>query len=175
VPGVRFTIVGSNPPDEVKALANDHVEVTGYVPETTPYLHRSYISVAPLRYGGGMKGKVGEAMAHGLPVVSTTVGAEGMGLTDRKNVMIADTPEAFRDAVVELLSDPGLHAKIREKSMEHIERNYSPEKVGMQMERVIASLGDMPGEGLKLLDKTLFAIRYGMDYLERKAGRHAGQ
>lgn len=174
VPGVRFTIVGSNPPEEVKALASDHVEVTGYVPETTPYLHRSYISVAPLRYGAGMKGKVGEAMAHGLPVVSTSVGAEGMGLTDRENILIADTPEAFRDAIVELMADPGLYAKIRDKSMEHIAGNYSPEIVGRQMERVIGSLGLAPGGKASFFDKASYLIRYGIDFVERKTGRHAG-
>src|SRR5690606_5885980 len=68
VPRARFMIVGNAPTDEIRALASDQVIVTGYVPEVAPYLARSRISVAPLRYGAGMKGKVGEAMSHGVPV-----------------------------------------------------------------------------------------------------------
>ena len=103
IPEARFTIIGSHPPPQIMSLRNDFITVTGHVPSTTPYLHQAYVSVAPLRYGAGMKGKIGEAMAHGLPVVTTSIGAEGMGLTERENVFIADSPEAFSDAVIELM------------------------------------------------------------------------
>jgi len=172
LPDVRFTIVGSSPPEEVKILANDHVEVTGYVPETAPYLHRSYISVAPLRYGAGMKGKIGEAMAHGLPVVTTSIGAEGMGLTDRENILIADSPEGFADAVVELMSDPVLYEKIRNNSMEHIDRNYTPEKVGLQMTRIIDSLDGSQDADLTFTGKAFLWGRYAIDLAKRKIMSH---
>ena len=75
---MKLTIVGDAPPPAVQALAGDGVEVTGWVPEIEPYLASHRLSVAPLRFGAGMKGKVGEALAAGLPVVTTTIGAEGM-------------------------------------------------------------------------------------------------
>ena len=78
LPDVQLTIVGDAPPPVVQQLAGDGVEVTGWVPETEPYLASHRVSVAPLRFGAGMKGKVGEALAAGLPVVTTTIGAEGM-------------------------------------------------------------------------------------------------
>jgi glycosyltransferase involved in cell wall biosynthesis len=81
IPEARFTIVGSYPPVEVKNLNNEYITVTGHVSSTTPYLQESYVSVAPLRYGAGMKGKIGEAMAHGLPVVTTT---KGVGMDYRQ-------------------------------------------------------------------------------------------
>src|SRR5581483_10434832 len=81
VPDVKLRIVGNAPPEEIVRLASQHVEVVGYVPDTKPYLQKSVISVAPLRFGGGMKGKVGEAMSYGLGVVTTSFGAEGFGLT----------------------------------------------------------------------------------------------
>lgn len=124
-PDVHFTIVGSNPPDEIRMLENEFITVTGYVPETTTYLHRSHVSIAPLRYGAGMKGKIGEAMAHEVPVVTTSVGAQGMGLDDRENVMIADSPGDFATAVLELLNDTCLYEDIRNKALQFITDNYT--------------------------------------------------
>jgi O-antigen biosynthesis protein len=76
------------------------VEVTGYVPETAPYLRAAWVSIAPLRFGAGMKGKVGEAMSFGLPVVTTSVGAEGFGLTPGEHALVADDPDEFAQAVI---------------------------------------------------------------------------
>ena len=78
----------------MQALAGDGVEVTGWVPETEPYLASHRLSVAPLRFGAGMKGKVGEALAAGLPVVTTSIGAEGMVDTvpAESGLAVADDP-----------------------------------------------------------------------------------
>lgn len=167
-PKVNITIVGSNPPSQVMALSNDFITVTGYVPSTTPYLHKAYVSVAPLRYGAGMKGKIGEAMAHGLPVVTTTIGAEGMGLTDRENVIIADSPEVFSDAVIELMLKGHLYNKIQINSMEHISRNFSPEKVGSQIERILSELEGLTVKKMSLSNKKKFLLDYVMGFVKRR-------
>lgn len=167
-PGVTLTIVGSNPPEAVKALAGDSVEVTGYVPETAPYLHRSAISVAPLRFGAGMKGKVGEAMAHGIPVVTTSVGAQGMGLVHRRDVMIADTPVLFAEALLELLGDGELYATVRGNALKLIEENYTAERVVQRLTRVIEGVLQLPPKRLTVLDRILFVGRYVAERFSRK-------
>jgi glycosyltransferase involved in cell wall biosynthesis len=164
----RFTIVGSNPPVEVKNLNNEYITVTGYVPSTTPYLQESHVSVAPLRYGAGMKGKIGEAMAHGLPVVTTSIGAEGMGLIDRENAMIADSPEKFSNAVIELMSDNDLYRKIQHNAMEHIEKHYSPQRVGKTIEHILAELDDSNVRKFSLSHKTSFMFDYVQKFTKRK-------
>jgi glycosyltransferase involved in cell wall biosynthesis len=164
MPETRFTIVGSNPPPKILALNNDFITVTGYVPSTTPYLEKSYVSVAPLRYGAGMKGKIGEAMAHGLPVVTTTVGAEGMGLKDRENILIADTSEDFSKCVIELMLDDDLYRRIQKNSMEYIEKNFTPEKVGNQIEHILSELNGLPVRKLSLSDKTAFLLKYALKF-----------
>ena len=80
LPGVTVTIVGDAPPKEVIALSSAQITVTGWVPHVEPYLASHCISIAPLRFGAGLKGKIMEAMGTGLPVVTTSVGAEGMEL-----------------------------------------------------------------------------------------------
>lgn len=106
LPDVKLTLVGSNPPQEVKALGTDRVNVTGYVRDVEPYFLQSRVFVAPLRFGAGMKGKIGQAFEYALPVVTTAVGAEGIGLTDGENASIAAAePAAFAHAIVELYGD----------------------------------------------------------------------
>ena len=171
VPDARFTIVGSNPPLQITALTNDFIRVTGYVPSTTPYLQNSYVSVAPLRYGAGMKGKIGEAMAHGLPVVTTSIGAEGMGLIDRKNVMIADTPENFANAVVELMADNVLYKNIQNNSLEYISKSYTPEIVGEKFKRILDELDDFQLKKWSLSRKINFLLNYTVDIAKEKLNK----
>jgi GT2 family glycosyltransferase/SAM-dependent methyltransferase len=106
VPGVHLYLVGSKPSGQVQALAGSQVTVTGFV--TDDELARRYgqarVAVAPLRYGGGVKGKVVEAMRFGLPIVTTSAGAQGLA-TARDAMSVADDPSAFAEAVVALLRD----------------------------------------------------------------------
>jgi glycosyltransferase involved in cell wall biosynthesis len=125
IPGIKFTILGSNPPEALRSLASTNVNVTGWVPDPEPYFSASRIFVAPLRYGAGMKGKVGQAMSLGLPVVTTQIGAEGMQLKDNAHALIADTPEAFAAAVVRLYNDEALWKRIQRNSAAHIDKNFS--------------------------------------------------
>lgn len=106
LPDVRLTLLGSNPPREVEALAADRVTVTGYVRDVEPYFLKNRLFVAPLRFGAGMKGKIGQALEYALPVVTTPVGAEGLNLRDGENATIVEAePEAFAKAIVELYGD----------------------------------------------------------------------
>ncbi len=105
LPGVHFHVVGSNPPAEIQALATEDVIITGFVKNLAPLFDQVRVSVAPLRYGAGIKGKVGTAMAAGLPVVATSLAAEGMSLTDGENILVADGPEAFANAVTRIYRD----------------------------------------------------------------------
>lgn len=108
VPSATFTIVGSYPTPEILALHDPPggVTVTGYVPDADPYLDATAVSVAPLRYGGGMKGKVSEALGCGLPVVTTAAGAQGFGGTSGTHYFETDDPKLFAQYVVQLLHDP---------------------------------------------------------------------
>lgn len=135
VPDLTFHVVGSLPPPEVRGLAGEHVKVTGYVPDLAPVLDSVRLSVVPLRYGAGIKGKIGTALSHGLPVVSTTMGVEGMNLERDVNVVVADGPEAFARAVVDLYRDPVRWAALADEGLAFVRRNYSFE----------AGLGTMAG------------------------------
>jgi O-antigen biosynthesis protein len=167
LPETRVTIVGSNPPDTVKKLNNEFVTVTGYVESTTPYLQNSYISVAPLRYGAGMKGKIGEAMAHGLPVVTTSIGAEGMKLIHGENCMIADSPDGFSDAVMSLMKDERLYNKIKENSIIYIEHNYTQESVRACIEKILSDASDIQVKKLSFSVKFSFLYKYAKNAVDK--------
>jgi glycosyltransferase involved in cell wall biosynthesis len=129
VPDLRLTIVGSDPPPELRSLESASIRVTGFVADTTPYLHSHAVSVAPLRYGGGLKGKVGEAMAHGLPVVTTSMGAEGFGVRPGEHVLVGDGPAEFAAHVLSLLRDPSLRERVASAGYEFVSRNFSDDSV----------------------------------------------
>lgn len=113
VPQAEFLIIGSDPTKDVMRLGEQPgIKVVGYVPETKPYLDMAAVSVAPLRMGGGMKGKVNEAMAHGIPVVATTIGAQGFEVENGKQMYITDNPSEFSSFVISLLQNNELQREI---------------------------------------------------------------
>jgi O-antigen biosynthesis protein len=148
VPTATLRIVGDSPPDAVRDLASDRIEVTGRVPDVLPYLRSSCVSIAPLRYGGGMKGKIGEAMAAGLPVVTTPAGIEGFGLTPGENVLVADTPEGLSSAIVDLLKDPVVYEAIRRAGWTFIAEHFSPEAVERKLLGLLNDAASAPSRGL---------------------------
>ena len=123
--GARVLIVGSNPSDQVKALANERIVVTGYVPELQPWFDVARVFIAPLRFGAGMKGKVIQALAHGVPSVMTGIAAEGIGLEHGREALIADPPAVFADAVLSLYSDEQRWATIQQNGYDFIARHFS--------------------------------------------------
>ena len=128
LPDVQFNIVGNAPTSRVKGLASDKVNVTGFVPEITPWLQECSICVVPLRYGAGLKGKVGQAMAAGAPQVSTSIGVEGMGMVHEKDVLIADTAEGFAREVIRLYRDEKLQRELAENARNLVAEAYSSDK-----------------------------------------------
>ena len=125
LPDLHFTILGSNPPQAVNSLGGTNINVLGWVPDPEPFFAQSRVFVAPLRYGAGMKGKIGQAMSLGLPVVTTSVGAEGMRLTNEVHACIASTPRDFANAVIKLYLDSDLWIRIQSNAAAHIEVNFS--------------------------------------------------
>ena len=136
LPDVVFNIIGSNMPEHVKALASPAVRPLGFVQDVTPHFLKSRVFVAPLRFGAGMKGKVGHSMSHGLPVVTTSVGAEGMMLTDGETVLIADNPQRFGDAVIRLYTDEALWTAMAARSRDHIEQQFSLRATKARLEHI---------------------------------------
>nr|WP_060788339.1 glycosyltransferase [Geobacillus zalihae] len=128
IPDLKFYIVG-NRSDEIIKLNDEDIIVTGYVPDTQPFLQSCRVAVVPLRYGAGMKGKIGEAMSSGIPVVTTTIGAEGMNLENGRHVLIADDKYNFAEHIVKLYYDSNLWNTLVENSKKHIQVNYSSEAV----------------------------------------------
>ncbi|HFB83556.1 MAG TPA: glycosyltransferase, partial [Thermodesulfatator sp.] len=144
LPEVKFYIVGSSPTEKVKALAREDIIVTGYVPEVAPYFKQTRVFVAPLRYGAGLKGKVGQAMAFGLPSVLTSVAAEGLGGRPGEEYLLADEPEEFAAAVIRLYQDRELWEKLSKNSLELIARRFSREAIKKKVAKLLKDLVPSP-------------------------------
>lgn len=144
IPGVVLRVVGSNPPPRLAALASPAVEVVGWVPDLDPSLERARLFVAPLRWGAGMKGKVGQAMSHGLPLVTTSIGAEGTSLVDGEHALVADDADSFAAAVVRLYQDELLWTRLAQGSVSHIQQHFSEEATRT---RLAALLTRSPEDG----------------------------
>jgi len=132
---VKLYIVGPHPTGAVKALASDRIFVMGDAADLSPYLLRARISVAP-SLGAEGQGTIGEALAWGLPVVTTSIGAKGMALTDWEDVLIADTPEQFAARVVTLYSDGDLWGRLSNHSRARAQEEWSPEQMRRRLEVV---------------------------------------
>jgi GT2 family glycosyltransferase/voltage-gated potassium channel Kch len=142
LPGVRVLLAGSHPPPEVQGLASASVDVLGWVADLEPLYRQCRISVAPLRFGAGMKGKIGEALSYGLPVVTTTIGAEGMGLTDGVDARIADDPDAFASAVVELYGDATQWRSLADAGRRRVEADLSEARLRTRLDAFLTTAVD---------------------------------
>lgn len=135
---LKTVLLGSDPPAAVRDLASSGIEVPGYVEDVTGHFDAARVFVAPLRYGAGMKGKIGHAMALGLPVVTTPIGAEGMGLVDGKDVLVADSPGEIAEAILRLHDDPGLWAHLAKNGRQLVAQRWSPEAMGRRLDQLLA-------------------------------------
>jgi len=138
LPGVKTYIVGSKVPATVRALAAEDLVVTGYVADIAPYFTGCRVSIAPLRYGAGVKGKVNLAMAWGLPVVATTASIEGMHLREGDDVLVADDPAAFADAIVRLYRDEELWHRLAAGGLANIRAHFSRDVARSAATRLLA-------------------------------------
>ncbi|SDA21942.1 Glycosyltransferase involved in cell wall bisynthesis [Nitrosospira sp. Nsp18] len=147
IPDLVFYIIGSNIPPSIESLRSTNVEPLGAVPDITPYFESCRIFVAPLRFGTGMKGKVGHSLSHGLPTVATRIGAEGMDLRHEKHLLIADDPEDFADMVIRLYNDEALWRRLSAESLMHLTTNYSLAAARERMIRIFAKRQDEASRG----------------------------
>lgn len=141
LPDVVFHIIGSRPPESFKKLNGPNVKVHGFVPDILPLLEGARVSVAPLRYGAGVKGKIATAMSVGLPNVVSTIGAEGMNLNDGVDVLVADSPADMAEAVVRLYTDPVLWRRLSAASVDYAERSFGPTAALKVMDGILADIG----------------------------------
>jgi glycosyltransferase involved in cell wall biosynthesis len=141
IPAARFYIVGKHPAPQIARLTTEpRVTVTGYVPEVLPYFGGSDVCVVPLRVGGGTRLKVLEAMAAGVPLVSTSLGAEGIGLVAGEHALIADSPQPFADAVLHLLGHPALAGAMAASARKFVWARYDWKEIAPLLEPVYAAI-----------------------------------
>jgi glycosyltransferase involved in cell wall biosynthesis len=136
-PKAVFQIVGRNPPWAVRRLQRvDGVEVVGTVPDVRPHLAGAAVIVVPLLVGGGTRIKIFEALAMGKALVSTTIGAEGLPVTPKEHLLLADSPAEFAEAVIGLLNDADSRARIGHTANQFVNTHYSTEIVARQFEQI---------------------------------------
>jgi GT2 family glycosyltransferase len=140
LPALKLYVVGSDPSKKVTKLNSDSIIVTGFVKDLLPYFERCRVYVVPLRYGAGVKGKIIEAMSYGLPVVTTSIGAEGLNLSHGGNTLISDHKEDFIESVEKLYHDKVLWNKIRENALNHVKENFSQEVFFAAVKQMMESL-----------------------------------
>jgi glycosyltransferase involved in cell wall biosynthesis len=161
LPEARLTIIGSHAPPEVWAYQQiPGINVLGFVPDTHPYLDQAAVSIAPLRYGAGMKGKVAEAMASGLPVVTTSIGAQGFRAVHGKHLLIADAPADFAQGLIDLLRDPQYAERLGRAGQQHVAALCGPEAVGRALEQMFRGVHPHPRPVLPLLDWCARAVTF---------------
>ena len=139
IPNVKFFIIGSNPPEEIKKLASDDVIVTGFVNDLQPFYDKCKVMVAPLRYGAGVKGKVTQSLTKGLPLVTTPIGAEGMNLLDGEHCMICNSTDEFVEKTIQVYREEKLWENLS-KNGKQIAQDYSAEKAKACFELMILAL-----------------------------------
>lgn len=139
-PNAKLHIVGARPMKDVLAHSSENIIITGYVDDVRPYMAKGSVFVIPLLIGGGIRGKALEAMAMKRPIVSTTIGVEGIKLAKDKSVLIADTPEEFSAAVVRILSDPEIGKRLSEEAYESVIQYYDWSAKGDELYDVYRSI-----------------------------------
>jgi glycosyltransferase involved in cell wall biosynthesis len=140
-PDCSVAIVGRKPPQSLleRASSDKLLRVTGTIPDIRPWLWGARVSIVPLRIGGGTRLKIYEAMAAGAPVVSTTVGAEGLDVQHGNNILLADDPAAFAECCLGLLTHDERRRAMASTARDHVVRNYSWDGVARTFEAILES------------------------------------
>ena len=141
---VTFNVIGSKAPPAILELAHDGVLVHGFVPDIAPFMDGCRLALAPLRYGAGVKGKVNMAMSYGLPVVATSPAAEGMHVRNGVDLLVADSPSDFADAVVRGYSDAQLWKSLSDNGLANVKAHFSFDAAREALTRVLAGCAVSP-------------------------------
>jgi len=141
IPEAIFQVIGPDPTRDVLQLAGPDVQVLGYVPEVRHYFDQARLSVAPIRFGAGVKGKVNQSMSFGVPTVVSRVAAEGMFLVHEQNAMIANDPESFAAAVVRLWTEPEIWHRLSVNGRENVRQHFSVEAAGRRIDELLEWAG----------------------------------
>jgi glycosyltransferase involved in cell wall biosynthesis len=137
---VQLWIVGPNPPPEVRRLGGESVQVTGRVAELAPYYETCAMSVVPLRAGGGTRLKILESLAYGRPVVSTSIGCEGLDVNHGEHLLIADTPGAFVANILAVLRDQSLRNRLVENGRRLVVAKYDWDVIAAHLLAVLEEI-----------------------------------
>lgn len=137
-PDIELHLIGDIPESEHPRLAGPGIRIHGRVDDLTPWMEGSRVSLAPLRYGAGVKGKVNMAMSHGLPVVATSIAAEGMSLVDGENVLLADGSADFAAAILRLHDDANLWLRLSDAALDNIRHHFSFDKARETLRQALA-------------------------------------
>ena len=155
IPEAQLIIIGKDPPSAVQRLATptpdahhasrithhaSRITVTGYVPDPTPYLRETAAFIVPVHSAGGMRVKILDGWCWGAPIVSTSIGAEGIAVRDGENILVADTAENFAQAVVRLLQEPTLGEQLRQNGRRWVEERYDWRRVYTRWDEVYQRL-----------------------------------
>jgi GT2 family glycosyltransferase/glycosyltransferase involved in cell wall biosynthesis len=146
----KFYIIGDKAPPEIVGLANERIVVAGLQRDVGPFFDSVKLSVAPLRFGAGVKGKINQSMAFGVPVVATSLAVEGMDLTDHEDILVADEPEDFARALIELYESEELWNRLSENGIRETRASYSTDTASKTLEFLFSddhlrSLGAISG------------------------------
>ena len=143
ISGIELLLVGSNMPSEVNALAARDMVPLGYVPSLDTVFERVRLTVSPLRYGAGLKGKVLESLAAGVPCVMTKISAEGLELPPELEWLVVDEPELLADRVETLCVDDDRHRRIVEACRSYVAAHYSADRIDTQLREACGSWNEL--------------------------------
>ncbi len=144
---VSLVVIGGSVPAGLTRRHDAGVRFAGHVADVVPLFDAARVFVSPLRFGAGMKGKNGQAMALGLPLVTTSIGAEGMDLVDGVHALVRDDAAAFADAVVRLHEDPSLWATVAANARRAADERWSPEAMRARLDELLTTNTRLPGRG----------------------------
>ena len=144
LPEVRFLMIGSKMPEQVKALErHEGVFAVGYVEDLAQYFDHCKISVVPLRFGAGIKGKIGTSASYGVPSVATTIAVEGMGFVDGEHILVSDDPAEFAELVVRLYQDEGLWTRLSQACLAKVDEQYSLKAGKKRLDKLLKTVGEI--------------------------------
>ena len=159
IPEARLTVVGNAADIYVKDLSCESVQVLGYVPDLAAVYRRNSMAIVPVRWGGGLKGKIVEAMSYGLPVISTTRGIEGFNLQVDDHVLVGNSPEEFANAICRLADDPILYNRIRSSAWRFVYNRFSEEAVACMLRELMVAIAQRQPRSIDPIAKLTKGLR----------------